>query len=254
MAMKTYVGMISSDWSQCLSPNGPFDAFMFHYPHIESDLNRIFRQYTGNEISLRHATAMVAQLLPAPLTRDQMDAYLDERFEMYKGVDELIRWCDRHQVLFMINTTGFMGYFQRALAKDCLPQFAVLSAQSMLRFSNSGHDPDQMIDLFEIDDKASNTGTIAGRYHIPPAKMVLMGDSGGDGPHFKWGARMGASLIGSMTKPSLKRYCQINGIEINRHFGHTYADHEQRSLTRERGHDFAELINVIGPLMGIAGS
>jgi hypothetical protein len=34
--MKTYKGMLSSDWSQCLSPNGPFDPLIFLYPEMES--------------------------------------------------------------------------------------------------------------------------------------------------------------------------------------------------------------------------
>jgi hypothetical protein len=110
--MNKFVGMISSDWSQCLSPNRPFDVLTFHYPEIESDLARIFKRYTGNEISLGQAIEQVKGVLPAWPTPGQMDYYLDACFETYVGVEDLIRWCGRNRVLFMINPTGFIGYFQ----------------------------------------------------------------------------------------------------------------------------------------------
>lgn len=243
--------MVSSDWSQCLSPSGPFDAFVYHYPEIELELQGIFNCYTSNEISLSKAVGRVKGILPAPLTTDQMDAYLEARFEVYKGVDKLIHWCREHKILFMINTTGFMGYFQRILAKSLLPPFTVLSAQSMLRFIHGQNDPQKMIDLFEIEDKATNTAAIARRYQISPENIILMGDSGGDGPHFEWGARVGATLVGSMTKSSLSAYCRGKGVRIDHLFGHTYAEDEKISLEKEHGFDFMKLSNIITQVMAI---
>jgi phosphoserine phosphatase len=249
--MKAYIGMVSSDWSQCLSPSGPFDAFVFHYPEIELDLQRIFNGYTSNEITLGEAVGQVKRILPAPLTTNQMDDYLEARFEIYRGVDKLIQWCRNHQILFMINTTGFMGYFQRVSATSLLPPLAVLSAQSMLRYSKGQYDPERMVELLEIEDKATNTAAIARMYQIPPQKIVLMGDSGGDGPHFEWGARVGATLVGSMTKSSLSAYCQDKGVLIDHLFGHTYAEGEKVSLEKERSVDFLKLSDTIAQVMGI---
>lgn len=249
--MSEYIGMVSSDWSQCLSPSGPFDAFVFHYPELETDLKRIFRSYTATEISLSQAADQVVKMLPSPLTIQQMDDYLEARFEMYRGVDQLIRWCRDHRIVFMINTTAFMGYFQRVLAKSLLPAIAVLSAQSILRYGTSRDDPEQMIDLREIEDKAANTAAVANMYQIPADKLVLMGDSGGDGPHFKWGSLVGATLIGSMTKPSLSRYCRNNGLLMHHQFGRIYAPGEKISLEKERGYNFLELTDVIGQVIGV---
>lgn len=249
--MQKYIGMVSSDWSQCLSPSGPYDAFIFHFPRIEPDLSSIFKSYTANEISLSQAIRKVQLLLPHPLTQKQMDDYLRQRFQIYKGVGNLIRWCHDHHVLFMINTTGLVGYFQRALELKHIPPFDVLSAHPMLRFDNAANGPDKVIDLFEIDDKASNTAAIAEMFQIPPHKMILMGDSGGDGPHFNWGAKRGATLIGNMTKPSLNAYCREKGISIGHYFGHTYSQNEQISLKKELSYDFQELIGVIGDILGV---
>lgn len=249
--MKKYVGMVSSDWSQCLSPNGPFDAFIFHYPHIKSDLERIFRCYTANEISLSLAVDQIKGIVPAPLTMDQMDGYLSANFEIYWGVDGLIRWCHDHRIVFMINTTGFMAYFQRIFAKGLLPPITALSAQSMHRFNQSARAPQEMIELTEIEDKATNSAAIAKMYDISPETMVLIGDSGGDGPHFRWGANMGATLVGSMTKPSLCDYCRENGVEIHHHFGHTYAEGEGISIDKERIFDFRNLTTVIDKAIGL---
>lgn len=243
--MNRYAGMVSSDWSQCLSPSGPYDAFIFHFPQIEPELKAIFRRYTANTISLRQAIRQVQALLPAPLSKAQMDHYLEAQFEAYGGVDKLIRWCREHRVLFMINTTGLMGYFQRALHAQSLPVFDVLSAHPMLRFDGGGRDPELMLDLLEIDDKPANTAVVAERFGIAPENIVIMGDSGGDGPHFVWGAANGATLIGSMTKPSLDKYCRDRGIAIDHHFGHTYAETETVSVEKERAYDFQALIDVI---------
>ena len=54
-----------------------------------------------------------------------------------------------NNILFMINTTGLMGYFQRVFAKKLLPQVPVLSANPMTRYAASVTDPPFMVDLCE---------------------------------------------------------------------------------------------------------
>ncbi|MDQ1238628.1 MAG: hypothetical protein QG577_813, partial [Thermodesulfobacteriota bacterium] len=66
---KKHTAVISSDWSECLSPNGPFDPFAFTYPQIKGQLERIFREYTGNIISLGQAVASLKALIPEGLTQ-----------------------------------------------------------------------------------------------------------------------------------------------------------------------------------------
>jgi len=44
--------VISSDWSECLSPSGPFDFIAFNFPQLALELDEIFRSYTGNRIPL----------------------------------------------------------------------------------------------------------------------------------------------------------------------------------------------------------
>ena len=244
--MSTYIGMISSDWSQCLSPNGPFDALSFLYPELRADLDQIFTRYTGNEISLGQAVDRVNGLLPAWPTVRRMDDYLESCFDIYDGVRELIRWCRRHDILFMINSTGFMGYFQRAVELGLLPTVPVLSAHPMLRFDTGDQDPRHMIELNEVEHKARNSDAMAAKLSIPRKRIVIMGDSGGDGPHFAWGDKAGATLIGSMTKPSLGTYCRERGITIHHLFGHTYGPDEKISPEKERGYNFLNLTDVIG--------
>jgi len=82
----TYRALFSSDWNECLAPCGPFDVMAFHYPDLNDPLNVIFKQYTGNKISLGEAAEQIKQLLPSPITRDQMDAYLKAAFQRYTGV------------------------------------------------------------------------------------------------------------------------------------------------------------------------
>ena len=248
--MRSYAAMISSDWNQCLAPCGPFDALAFHYPELRERLDGIFRQYTSNAVTLGEATGDIAKLLPAPLTPDQMDAYLRERFAIYSGARELIQWCDARQVLFMINTTGLAGYFQRALALGLLPTFGVLAAHSLVRYDRSATDPDIILALEEITDKPRFTAAVAEQFHIPPEKIIIMGDSGGDGPHFQWGARNGATLIGSMVKPSLERYCADQDIAITHRFGHTYAAGENVDPEKESAYTFADLIEIIEHVFG----
>lgn len=250
--MTKYIGMISSDWSQCLSPNGPFDGFIFHYPATRSELESIFSRYTANEISLGQATRQVKERLPGLLSQKQMDQYLDQHFETYPGVSELIRWCHGNRILFMINTTGFMGYYQCAIGRKLLPPIGVLSAHSMVRFIEGHPGAAEMIDLGEIEDKAHNTAAVADRFSIAHRKIVIMGDSGGDGPHFEWGAGVGATLIGSMTKPSLERYCRERGVSIDHRCGHSYEPGERLSLDVERRFDFRSIIDIVGPIMGVS--
>ena len=104
--IKHYKAMVSSDWNECLAPCGPFDCISFAYPRLEAELADVFRQYTGNFISLGEAAGQIRELLPDPITPDQMDAYLDESFTTYTGVPQLIEWCSSNNILFMINTTG----------------------------------------------------------------------------------------------------------------------------------------------------
>lgn len=243
--MTKYIGMISSDWNQCLAPCGPFDVFAHHYPGLRRQLERIFHQYTANAITLAQATENLQALAPAPLTAHQMDGYLQDQFETYGGVAELMAWCRDRRILFMINTTGLTGYFQRALSSGRLPAFPVLSANPLVRYDRSSTDPEKILDLHEITDKALNTASAAEQFGIPSDKIIIMGDSGGDGPHFEWGARHGATLVGSMTKSSLEHYCQERGIQIDHRFGHRYGSGEAVDPKKEMIHKFTDLVGIV---------
>ncbi len=83
-------------------------------------------------------------------------------------------------------------------------------------------------------------------------KCILIGDSGGDGPHFEWGASVGAYLVGSMTKPSLESYCRKKGININTRFGVNYSAGEKKELGREMKVDFMGLVPVIEEVFDVA--
>ncbi|UCF93065.1 MAG: hypothetical protein JSW39_02605 [Desulfobacterales bacterium] len=240
-----YHAVVSSDWNECLAPCGPFDCISFNYPELALDLNKIFGQYTGNLISLGEATRRIRNLLPAPITPAQMDAYLAESFRTYQGVSALIEWCHRNNILFMINTTGMVGYFQRVWARGLLPRVAVVSAHPLIRYPELPSDPPYVLDLAEIQDKSRNTAVAVHTFKIPPAKIILMGDSGGDGPHFEWGKRQGACLIGSMTKPSLEAYCRTRGVEISLHFGRSYSPGEPKDLPKEMQVNFMDLAAAI---------
>jgi hypothetical protein len=218
MSMR-FIAMVSSDWNECLAPCRPFDFITFNYPKFETQLSHIFRLYTGNRIPLADAIRRIEKMLPQPITADQMDAYLVESFATYTGVPELIDWCLTHSILFMINTTGMIGYFQRAFAGNLLPRVPVISAHPMIRYSNHGSPRPIIYGLKDIQDKSRNTAAVAREYGIAPNRIVLMGDSGGDGPHFEWGARNGAFLVGCQTKPSLSDYCRNAGIRIDLEFG-----------------------------------
>ena len=247
---KKYKAIISSDWSECLAPCSPFDFISFNYPQLTSRLEAIFKQYTGNHISLGQAARQIQKMLPDPITENQMDAYLAHSFSTYPGVPELIEWCLRKDILFMINTTGMAGYFQRICAKGLVPELPLLSAHPMVRYPQQNSDPNHIYNLFEIEDKAKNTRAAIKAHRIPPNKIVIMGDSGGDGPHFQWGARNGATLIGSMVKPSLERYCADQDIAITHRFGHTYAAGENVDPEKESAYTFADLIEIIEHVFG----
>jgi phosphoserine phosphatase len=238
--------MVSSDWNECLAPTGPFDPIAFHYPDLRPKLDAIFKEYTGNRIPLSEALRRIQALLPGPFTENQMDAYLDASFAAYRGVPELIEWCLAHDILFMINTTGFQGFFQRVIAKGLLPAVPAISAHPMIRYDKGPDDPAFLIDLLEIQDKAKNTQGVMRELGIPPGKVIVIGDSGGDGPHFEWAAKAGAKLIGSMTKPSLEQYCTSRGIEMTKRFGVSYAPGEKRDLQKEMEWDFMSLTGELG--------
>ena len=245
MKEKKIKAIISSDWNHCLAPCGPFDPITFNYPELTSDLTTIFKEYTGNIISLGKANERIKKLLPGPISIQQMDAYLDDTFATYNGVPDLIEWSLSNNILFMINTTGFMGYFQRVFAKKLLPQVPVLSANPMTRYATLKTDPPITYDLEEIQDKGKNTESVVQSFCISAEKAILIGDSGGDGPHFEWGAKQRAFLIGSMTKASLSNYCSNNGIEINFLFGPQYDQGEEKNQEKEKLLDFMELSSVI---------
>jgi 2-hydroxy-3-keto-5-methylthiopentenyl-1-phosphate phosphatase len=240
-----FKAIVSSDWSECLSPSGPFDFISFVFPELETDLKNVFKQYTGNVISLGAATQKIQKLLPGPISEEQMDTYLDRSFITYKGVPDLIEWCLNKNILFMINTTGMIGYFQRVFARGLLPMLPVLSANPMVRYDKRETDPNYVYDLFEIQDKSKNTSAVAQRFNISAEKIIVMGDSGGDGPHFEWGAGKGAVLIGSMTKPSLESFCRTRGINIDLHFGLSYSEGEEKDPQMEMQADFRNLSLII---------
>lgn len=243
------IALVSSDWNECLAPCGPFDVIGFHFPELAPAIETIFRRYTANAISLGSAIEQVARLLPGPITAERMDAYLESAFATYTGVPELIEACRRRGILFMINTTGMCGYFQRVLAMRRLPPLAALSAHPMVRFENGPWETEPYYPLHEIADKPKNTAAAAAHFHIAPGKIVLMGDSGGDGPHFQWGAQVGAHLIGCMVKPSLTEYCRQQHITIDHHFGPVYAPDEPKDARRELRYDFRHLLETIEALV-----
>jgi hypothetical protein len=239
-----YTALVSSDWNECLAPCGPFDVIGFHFPELAPQVQVIFRQYTANVISLGRAIEAIGRLLPGPITRDRMDAYLRSAFKTYNGVAELMAMCRARGIVFLINTTGLRGYFQRAVALGLLPAPSALSAHPLIAFEAEA-DLGPFYPLREIADKAVHTAAAAAHFKIPAEKIILMGDSGGDGPHFEWGARVGARLIGCMTKASLADDCRRAGIAPHHYFGPVYAAGEPRDPRREAGYDFRDLFEVI---------
>ena len=245
----SYNGIVSSDWNECLAPCGPFDCIAFSHPELATQLAGIFRQYTGCRISLGEAIGKIQSLLSDPVTPEQMDAYLDESFVTYTGVADLIEWCLSKNILFMINTTGMIGYFQRVFARGLLPRVPVLSAHPMIRFPKCTSDPPYIHQLFETRDKGKNTGATIRSLKIPAQKTILIGDSGGDGPHFEWGSRAGAFLVGSMTKPSLDGYCRGKNLFINLRFGLDYSQGENTNQEKEMQVNFMDLTAAIEEFM-----
>jgi len=240
-----YRAIVSSDWNECLAPCGPFDFISFFLPEIEPELNAVFRQYTGNQITLEQAVRQIRLLLPDPVNPEQMDAYLDEAFTTYSGVANLIDWCLSRNILFMINTTGMIGYFQRIFARGLLPRVPVLSAHPMVRFPKSSSDPRFVFDLLETGDKAKSSAAVTRSMGIPADSIILIGDSGGDGPHFEWGAGTGAYLIGCMTKATLADYCRQKNIRLDLKFGVDYTKGAKRDVRQEMQVDFMDLAAVI---------
>ena len=118
-----------------------------------------------------------------------MDAYLDESFQTYKGVSELIEWLLSRDILFMINTTGTQGYFQRVFAKGLLPEAPIVAANPMIRFEDPRQETRYEYQVIEIEDKPKNTAAVISALEVPENRLVVMGDSGGDGPHFQWAFR-----------------------------------------------------------------
>jgi hypothetical protein len=164
-------------------------------------------------------------------------------------VPELIEWCLSKDILFMINTTGMIGYFQRIFAKSLLPRVPALSAHPMIGYPKQDSDPNVIFDLFEIKDKGKNTEAVVRFFNIPFNQIILMGDSGGDGPHFEWGTKTDAFLIGSMTKPSLEKYCLKKNININVRFGISDTAGEENELKNETQIDFMDLALRIADLI-----
>lgn len=244
-----YRAIVSSDWNECLAPTGPFDVIMFHHPELASDLMRIFQAYTGNRISLGKAVAQLRKLLPGLVSRQEMDQYLEASFKTYRGVTELIRWCRENEVLFMINTTAFQGFCERAMAKGLIPEVPVVSAHPLIRYGEPGEGRTRWMDLRETSDKALNTELVMKDAGLGPEKVLIMGDSGGDGPHFQWGASVGARLVGSMTKASLAGFCAERDVEIHTFFGPVYKEGEARDFDREMAVDFMDLVPVIEEIL-----
>jgi phosphoserine phosphatase len=249
MQASHFIAMVTSDWNECLAPCGPFDAIAHHHPQKRPVLDDIFRDYTGNRITLAAAIERIIALLPGGLPAQQMDSYLADTFTTYEGIGELIAWCAEHDILFMINTTGMIGYFQRALALGLLPAPAVLAAHPWIRYADAPSDPGLIFPLLDTGDKARHSAAAAARFKIPPERVIVIGDSGGDGPHFAWAAQSGAKRIASMAKASLLDYCRQRAIRIDRHFGCTYAQGQPRDPEMEKKYDFRELVPVIGELL-----
>ena len=147
----------------------------------------------------------------------------------------------------MINSTGMIGYFQRVFAKALLPPVPVLSAHPLIRYPAGQSDPDHILELFETQDKGRNTAAVAKTLGIRPDRIILMGDSGGDGPHFEWGARIGATLVGSMTKASLDAYCRRKNIKIHHRYGIDFS----KNASSDMGVDFMGLCDLIVDIFGL---
>ncbi|MCX5874366.1 MAG: hypothetical protein NTY51_14195 [Deltaproteobacteria bacterium] len=245
-----YTAIISSDWNECLAPCGPFDPIAFTYPDLTPNLNIIFRRYTRSEISLTQAVADIRNMLPKPLSVEQMDNYLEKSFYTYLGVPEFIEWARTKGILFMINTTGMQGYFQRVLSKKLLPDVPLIAANPLIKYPDYSNDPRYAYSVMEIHDKPVNTMAAISAFGLRSDRVVIIGDSGGDGPHFEWGASVGALLIGSMTKASLTSYCEGKQVQISERFGVCYLPGQARIVEEEIKYNFMELTSVIDDFLG----
>ncbi|MGB9616555.1 MAG: hypothetical protein ACP5M0_02440 [Desulfomonilaceae bacterium] len=250
-AQKKFKGLISSDWSECLSPNGPFDPLAFAFPDLQKDLERVFRTYTGNVITLQEAIRQIRDMLPSLPTREQMDAYLDASFSAYRGVPDFLQWCLDHDVLFMINTTSSQAYFQRAIRKGLIPAVPLIAANPLIQFPDPSDGDRYALEVLEIDDKAKNTAHVMKEWGIPAAQTIVIGDSGGDGPHFVWGSQQNAHLIASMAKPSLVNYCASHNATIHRFFGVVYKSGQSRDLQQELQYNFVDLAPIVSEILGL---
>ncbi len=248
---KSFVGMVSSDWSECLSPNGPFDPIGYNYPDLDNDLREIFNNYTSNCITLNQAIIRIKELIPNGLSQFQMDEYLDNNFQIYNGVYDFITWLSEKNILFMINSTGSQGYFQRAIIKGMIPVIPYISANSFIFYDSENLSTKFTCEVSEIEDKAGCSERVALKNHISYEKIIVIGDSGGDGPHFKWGASKGVSLVGSMTKSSLSKYCEAKAIKIDKHIGPLYKQGDKRNLELEYQYDFRELKDFVSSKFGL---
>ena len=79
---------------------------------------------------------------------------------------------------------------------------------------------------------------------------MVIGDSGGDGPHFQWASNAGGHCIASMAKTSLQRYCHSRGIAIDTFFGLKYGEGEPRNVEEESKVDFMNLTDVLTNILG----
>jgi hypothetical protein len=119
----------------------------------------------------------------------------------------------------------------------------------MIRYPVNSDDFPLFFELHETRDKGRNTAEVIRSHSIPAGKIILLGDSGGDGPHFEWGATAGAHLIASMIKPSLDNYCREKDIAINLRFGLDYTRHERTSLPQELRTNFMDLAEIIDEIV-----
>ncbi len=245
-----YRALISSDWNECLAPSGPFDPIAYAYPEMGPELSAIFREYTGNRISLELAVSRIGDLLPEPFSTSQMDNFLDTSFSIYRGVLEFIEWAKTRDILFMINTTGMQGFFQRAIEKKLITEVPLVAANPLISYPDDQNQSRYRFTVKNIQDKPRNTEAAASSVGVPSNRVIVIGDSGGDGPHFEWGSSVGALIVGSMTKVSLTKYCEEKGIEIDQRFGVSYSPEETRNLEREMKFDFMDLTHVIDEFLG----
>ena len=138
------------------------------------------------------------------------------------------------------------------LARNLIPDVPFVASNPLIRFSGEPEAPRYMYWVNEIEDKPRNTQSVMKSSGIGPDRVVIVGDSGGDGPHFRWGGSVGAYLIGSMVKPSLEAYCRDRAITINKHFGYTYSAGEARDRAKEMQTDFMELTETLSEVLDLS--